>query len=91
MTKVVVKKKEGDFSLFSNLNANVDKNTQTVSKKKLIRGILHGSGLRTGRVQVGNPIETLDTNINLHIAQLKKQGVNKEIIAMVALQGRESC
>lgn len=82
------KKKEGDFSLYSNLNPNVDKNTQTVSKKKLIRGILHGTDLRTGRVVVGNPIHTLDANINLHIAQLKKQGVNQEIITMVKLQAR---
>ncbi len=63
MTKVVVKKKEGDFSLYSNLSPKADSATQIVSKKKLIRGILHGSGLRTGRVQVGDPIENLDTNI----------------------------
>ena len=65
------KKKEGDFSLFSNLSTKADKNTQTVSKKKLIRGILHGAGLGV-RVKLGNPIHTLDSNINLHIKSLKK-------------------
>ena len=71
------KKKEGDFSQYSNLNANVDKGTQTVSKTKLIRGILHGSGLRTGRIDVGNPVHTLDSNINLHIAHLKRNNYSQ--------------
>jgi len=87
MTKVAQpKKKEGDFSLFSNLNPNVDKNTQTVSKKKLIKGIMHGVGF--GGIKVGNPITTLDSNINLHIAQLKKEGVNQEVITQVKLDSK---
>lgn len=79
-------KKEGDFSLFSNLNLNVDKNTQTASKKKLIKGILHGVGF--GGSIIGDPISTLDTNINLHVARMKKQGVNPEIIS--TLQSEKS-
>ena len=86
MTKVTQpKKKEGDFSLFSNLNPNVDKNTQTVSKKKLIRGLLHGIGYR---VSIGNPITTLSDNINLHIKQMQKQGVNSEVVALVKHQSK---
>lgn len=73
------KKKEGNFSLFSNLNANVKPETQTVSKKKLIRGLLHGIGYK---VKLGNPITTLDTNINLHIAQMKKDNVSPEVITL---------
>lgn len=83
LKKYVAKKKDGDFSLYSNLNPNAKPDTQTVSKKKLIRGLLHGIGYR---VQLGNPIHTLDTNINLHIAELKKQGVNAEIIIRVKHQ-----
>ena len=84
MTKVAQpKKKEGNFSEYSNLNPNVDKATQTVSKKTLIRGLLHGIGYR---VKLGNPITTLDSNINLHIATLKKAHVNPEIITMLKLQ-----
>jgi len=86
MTKVAQpKKKEGDFSLFSNLNPNAKPETQTVSKKKLIRGILHGVGIGQ-RVKLGNPIHTLDTNINLHIAELKRNNVSPEIVTQVKLQ-----
>ena len=88
MTKVAQpKKKEGNFSDYSNLNPNVDKNTQTVSKKKLIRGLLRGIGYR---VSIGNPIHTLDVNINLHIAEMKKAGVNPEVITLVKLQANGS-
>ena len=87
MTKVAQpKKKEGDFSLFSNLNPNAHKDTQTVSKKKLIKGIMHGVGF--GGIKLGNPIHTLDTNINLHIKEMKKNGVNQEVITQVKLQAR---
>lgn len=77
------KKKEGNFSEYSNLNPNVSKDTQTVSKSKLIRGLLRGIGYR---VQLGNPITTLDANINLHIKQLKKDGVNSEVVLMIKNQ-----
>ena len=77
------KKKVGDFSLYSNLNPSVKPETQTVSKKSLIRGLLHGIGYR---VKLGNPIHTLDTNINLHIKEMKKNNVNPEVITQVKLQ-----
>ena len=87
MTKVTQpKKKEGNFSEYSNLNPNVDKNTQTVSYKKLIKGLLRGIGYR---VKLGNPITTLSDNINLHIKQMKKDGVNNEVIVMVKHQANE--
>lgn len=77
------KKKEGNFSEYSNLSTKAPAGTQTVSKSKLIRGLLRGIGYR---VQLGNPIATLDANINLHIKQLKKDGVNSEVIVMVKNQ-----
>ena len=79
MEQVKATKKVGDFSLFSNLSPKADKATQTVSKKKLIRGILHGCGLGV-RVKLGDPIKTLDTNINLLVAQMNKKQVSPEII-----------
>lgn len=76
------KKKVGDFSLYSNLNTSAKPETQTVSKKSLIRGILHGCGIGQ-RVMLGDPIKTLDTNINLLVAQMKKEQINPEIINTV--------
>lgn len=78
-------KKEGDFSLFNNLNPNCPKDSQTVSKKKLIRGILHGVGIGQ-RVKLADPIESLDTNINLLIARHKKQGVRQELINQIKIK-----
>lgn len=44
----VAKPKEVNYSLFSNLNPNVDAAIQTVSNKKLIKPILHSIGLTLG-------------------------------------------
>lgn len=64
------KKKEGDFSLYSNLNPNVDKNTQTVSRKKLIKGIMHSVGF--GGHKLADPIEAYSENIEMLIKRNKK-------------------
>lgn len=84
MTKVSQpKKKEAAFSEFSNLNPNAPAATQTVSNKTLIRGLLHGIGYR---VKLGNPVTTLDSNIDLHVKALQKANVNPEVITMLKLQ-----
>lgn len=80
------KKKEGDFSQFSNLNPNCPKDSQTVSKKKLIRGILHSFDGNPHKL--ADPIDSLDTNINLLAARHKKEGTSQEVITELKLNAR---
>lgn len=76
LKKYVAKKKEGDFSLFSNLSLKADKATQTVSKKKLINGIMHSAGF--GGHQLGDPLIAMSDNISLLIKRDNKENKIKQ-------------
>jgi hypothetical protein len=70
----VAKVKEGNYSLFSNLNPNVSADTQTVSNKKLMKPILHSIGLTLG---YSEPVPNNSKNEKQFNKVLNKLGVSK--------------
>lgn len=72
--KHVAKAKTPNFSLFSNLNANVNVDTQTVSNKKLIKPIMHSIGLVHKNSE---PVPNNSKNEKQFNKMLTKMGVSK--------------